>query len=137
MLDIWLRRQSPWMLPCSSLLTNDVSGLSSRKRENKKWAWCSQNGGGRNQIYGDNEKNLGKVRLLQVIIFSDIFSNCGDIYQKVSNSGAFYAAAIFLNFYPRTGITYLTETSILVKEKPKHFWRRFQMAERKHGNQWQ
>ena len=54
MLEIRLRRQSPWMLLCTSLCANDVTGLCSRKRENKKCAWCSQNGGGRNQIYAIN-----------------------------------------------------------------------------------
>ena len=54
MLEIRPRRQSPWMLLCTSLCANDVTGLCSRKRENKKCAWCSQNGGGRNQIYAIN-----------------------------------------------------------------------------------
>ena len=30
------------------------------------------------KIYGDNEENLPKVWLLQVVIPSDILSNCGD-----------------------------------------------------------
>ena len=54
MLEIRPRRQSPWMLLCTSLCANDVTGLCSRKRKNKKCAWCSQNGGGRNRIYAIN-----------------------------------------------------------------------------------
>ena len=70
-------------------------------------------------------KTFGRLGYFKLLYLQTYFQIAEIYIKKVSNSGAFCAAAIFLNFYPGVGFAYLTETSILIKEKQKHFWRRF------------
>ena len=92
MLEIRLRRQSPWMLLCTSLCANDVTGLCSRKRENKKCAWCSQNGGGRNQIYAINLW-LYKYIYIHIYIYIYIYT-----YLSISLSTYIYIS-LYIDIY--------------------------------------